>query len=102
MAPCASTVPVRPISEAEDLMAAANAVFGALELIAETHCSEETAQNVLEGTLAANRRLQDLGLNREDLRDPQFRFLPRPHDRDLGPASAMVVDITSRSVNRSQ
>jgi hypothetical protein len=93
---------VRPVSEAEDLVAAANAVFGALEMIAETHCSQETAQNVLEGTLAANRRLQDLGLTREDLRDPRFRCLPRPHDRGLGPGSATVVDITSRSARRSR
>ena len=87
MAPCASAVPARPVSEAEDLVAAANAVFGALELIAETHCSQETAQNVIEGTLAANRRLQDLGLTREDLRDSHFRCLHGPHDRRDGPGS---------------
>jgi hypothetical protein len=102
MAPRASAVPVRPASEAEDLIAAANAVFGALELIGETHCSEETAQNVIEATVAANARLQDLGLVREDLRDRQIRCQPRPHERDLGPGSAMVVDITSRPADRKQ
>jgi hypothetical protein len=102
MAPCASAVPVRPASEAEELIAAANAVFGALELIGEKDCSEETTQNVLEATLAANARLQDLGLVRDDLRDPQFRCQPRPHERGLRPRSAMVVDITSRPADRKQ
>jgi hypothetical protein len=91
---------VRRVSEAEDFLAAANAVFGALELIAETHCSDETAQNVLEATLAANTRLQRLGLTREDLRDSQFRCMPRPRERDLGLGSAMIVDIRSRPTHR--
>jgi hypothetical protein len=102
MAPCASAVPARPVSEAEDLIAAASAVFGALEVIAETHCSEETEQNVLKATSAANARLHDLGLTREDLRTTRFRCVPGAHERDLEPGSAMVVDITSRSSGRTE
>jgi hypothetical protein len=102
MAPCASAVLAKPVSDAEDLIAAANAVFGALELIAETHCGEETAQNVLEATLAANTRLEDLGITREDLRHTAFSCVPEQRERGRRPASAMVVDITSRSLGRTQ
>lgn len=101
MAPCASAVPVRPVGEAEDLIAAASAVFGALEFIAETYCSEETEQNVLKATSAANTRLHDLGLTREDLRHVHFRCVPGAHERGPEPGSAMVVDITSRSSDRT-
>jgi hypothetical protein len=49
------------------LIAAANTVFGVLELIVETPCSHDTQQNVLVATHAARGRLAELGLTRMDL-----------------------------------
>jgi hypothetical protein len=70
MTACPSAAPVRPVGDAQELIAAANAVFGVLELIAETPCTDETQQHVLGATRAASAGLQELGLAREDLLDP--------------------------------
>jgi hypothetical protein len=102
MVPCHSAAPVKPVSDADELVAAANAVFGVLELIAETPCSEETAQNVFEATHAAHMRLRDLGLTRKDLLGPGFQRRQTQALGDaLGPDSAIVVKIASRSADRS-
>lgn len=73
MAPSQSAAPTRLLTDEQELIAAANALFGALELIAETPCSHDTQQNVLVATRAAHARLAEFGLTREDLVHPRMR-----------------------------
>lgn len=97
MAPSPSAAPTGADVEESELVAAANAVFGALELIGEMPCSHETQQNVLLATRAAHARLAEFGLVREDLLHAQARAeagggrQPERH-----PRSGSVVDLLAR------
>jgi hypothetical protein len=73
MASNPSTAPTRGRTDEQKLIAAANTVFGALELIAEMPCNHDTQQNVLGATRAAHARLAELGLTREELLAPGAR-----------------------------
>jgi hypothetical protein len=67
MTPSPSAAPTRHLTDEQELIAGANAVFGVLELIVETPCSRDTQQNVLAATRGAHARLAELGFAREDL-----------------------------------
>jgi hypothetical protein len=99
MASNPSAVQNRPQSEEQELTAAANAVFGVLELIAETPCSHETEQNVLAATHAANAQLEALGLTRENLLDPQIRRERTGGTRSPRPGT--VIDMVARRSQQS-
>jgi hypothetical protein len=59
--------------EGHELIAAANALFGALEVIGETPCGTETRREVLAATRAVHAHLAGTGLSREDLLHPRVR-----------------------------
>lgn len=57
----------RPVPE--EVISAAGAVFGVLELIGETGASGDTVENARIALRGADARLRQLGLAREDLHD---------------------------------
>jgi hypothetical protein len=103
MAPSPSASPNKPLGDERELIAAANAVFGALELIAETPCRQETQRHVRAATDAANAKLEELGLTREDLLDPRIR---RQQAREVGgrrgPDPGPVIDMAARRSEQSR
>ncbi len=66
MAASPGMIPVRQLDE--EFVAAANAVFGVLDLIGEEACSEQTRENLRIAREGAERCLSELGLERGDLR----------------------------------
>jgi hypothetical protein len=97
MTACPSAAPVSPVSDAQELIAAAQAVFGVLELIAETPCTHETHQHVLGATHAASARLLELGVAREDLLDPaRHHGRARPASGNQCARPGPVIDIATR------
>lgn len=90
-------------AEESELIAAASAVFGALELIGEMPCSHETQQNVLLATRAAHASLAEVGLVREDLLHPQARAeARRARQPERHPRSGSVVDLPARRSGQSR
>jgi type VI protein secretion system component VasF len=65
--------PTALAGEGHDLIAAANALFGALELIGETPCEAETRREVVAATRAVHAHVAQAGLSREDLLHPRVR-----------------------------
>lgn len=65
MAASSGMIPVRQLDE--EFVAAANAVFGVLELIGEDECSGRTRENLAIAREGAERCLAELGLERSDL-----------------------------------
>jgi hypothetical protein len=100
MAPSPSAVRSRPQGEEQELIAAANAVFGVLELIAETPCSQETEQHVFAATQAANAQLQALGLTCEGLLNPQI-YRERGPRGTCSPCSGLVINMAARRAEQS-
>lgn len=66
MAASPGMIPVRQLDK--EFVAAANAVFGVLELIGEDECSGRTRENLAIAREGAERCLAELGLERGDLR----------------------------------
>jgi hypothetical protein len=90
----------------EEVISAAGAVFGVLELIAETGGSPDTVENARIALRGADARLRELGLAREDLlglgEGDIFNDCPRPlheHHSD-GPQPPNVI-LLRPSVARS-
>jgi hypothetical protein len=98
MAPSLSVVPTGRPSDEQELFAAANAVFGVLEMIVETPCSHDTQQNVLVATHAAHGRLAELGLTRTDLmRSQAWGGQPRCVETpELPPRAGRVIRLPAR------
>ncbi len=92
-------------SEAE-VMSAASAIFGALELIGETSCSESAKRNVEVAEYAVHAGLAELGLTQADLLQAADRDRLRRIDRVPGsvpitphasqPAGGIVVPLRPR------
>ncbi len=76
MAPSPNTAAPAQDTESSDLIVAATAVFGALELLAEVHIGENTHDEVLSATRSAYAHLARAGLTREELIHPSARTCP--------------------------
>jgi hypothetical protein len=74
----ANATPVREITVEPEVMLAASAMFGALEIIGDSSCDAATEQRVEEATAGAEACLARLGLTREELRTTRYDILQPP------------------------
>jgi len=92
MAASPGMIPIRQLNE--EFVAAANAVFGVLELIGEDECSGRTRENLAVAREGAERCLAELGLERDDLRGLRTA---RPRGTSRGAPGTNVVPLRGRT-----